>query len=260
MMFKIDPRWLSATLPLFLTASGVSAQDSAVAFPMPADGIVRICEVPPDYYTGNCPPTVSQNFDAGVTNDQAVADVAVALAERLQQAEAEGDFGLCIDLAEGILQASTFTTDQAQRDAVRQLAQSSCCVRIEGASYGQLLGGAVPLPLVGKEQDGAVTQGTVTFSAADASFVADGVRQGDILVITSGEQQGFYLIGAAVGPTELSLAQTEAVNFAGWTKTEAGLDFEIRRPALADNTCEPGVQTAAILPDLVPDPAPASAN
>jgi hypothetical protein len=254
-MFKFDPRWLSVALPLFLTVPGASAQDSAAAFPMPAGGIVRICEVPPDFYAGNCPPTVSQNFDAGVTNE-AVGEVAVALAERLQQAEAENDLGLCIDLAEGILQASTFATDQAQRAAVRELAQSSCCVRVEGASYGQLLGGAVALPLVGKEQDGAVTQGALTFSAADASFVADGVRQGDILVITSGDQQGFYVIGAAVGPTELSLAQTEAVNFPGWAKTEAGLHFEIRRPALAENSCQPGVQTAAIT--LVP--VPASAN
>ena len=254
-MLKLDARWLLAAPLFFLPVPVALAQDSA-AFPMPAGGIVKICEVPPDYYAGNCPPAVSQNFDAMGPNDDEVVAVSVALAERLQMAEAEGDLGLCIDLAEGIIQAGTFASDQAQRDALQELALSSCCVRVEGASYGQLLGGAVNLPLSGKEQDGTVTQGTDTFFAADASFVNDGVRQGDILVITSGKQQGFYVIEAATGPNALALAQTDAVNFSGWLKTEAGLTFEIRRPALADNACQPGVQTAAI----VPDPVLASAN
>lgn len=220
----------------------------------PSD-LVGICEVPPDFFAGNCPPAVADRFGAmksqGISGDvfnTALVDATVALGERLQQAESENDIPLCIDIAEGIMEVSTFSTDAGQRQAISELAESSCCVRFSGAGYGQLLGASRVLPITGLKTDGDVRSGAIDFRSASASFVADGVRAGDVLVITSGRQQGFYLIAAATGPDSLSLQQDAVVSFAGWSASEEPLSFEIRRNEgpLEDNVCEPGATTAAI--------------
>lgn len=218
-----------------------------------ARDLVGICEVPPDFFEGNCPPTVSAHFDAlkaqGITGDRfntALIDATVALGERLQRAEAEKDIPLCIDIAEGILQTAAYSNDPGQRDAIAQLAQASCCVRITNADYGQLLGASRLVPITGHRNDGDIQSGATVFRSASASFVADDVRAGDLLVITSGKQQGFYLIAAATAPDTLTLQQHAGVAFAGWNQSEAPLTFEIRRAELPeeDNICDPGAATA----------------
>ena len=220
-----------------------------------AGDLVDICEVPPDFFEGNCPPAVVESFEAlkaqGISGDRlntALVDATVALGERLQQAESENDIPLCIDIAEGIMEVALFSTDAGQREAIAELAESSCCVRFEGANFGQFLGASRVLPITGLKTDGDVRSGAADFRSASASFVADGVRAGDYLVIKSGKQQGFYLIAAATGATTLSLQQDAVVSFAGWDASEEPLTFEIRRGEgpLEDNTCEPGATTAAI--------------
>lgn len=232
---------------------------------LPGD-LVEVCEVPPDFFEGNCPPTVVERFDTlkseGVTGEPfnaALVNATVALGERLQRAEAENDIPLCIDIAEGIMQLSTFSTDAGQREAVARLAESSCCVTFSGANFGQFLGASRVLPITGLKTDGEVRNGAVDFRSASASFIADDVRAGDILVIKSGRQQGFYVIAGATGPDTLVLQQDALVSFAGWDVSEEPVVFEIRRgeDPLEDNICEPGGSTASIAA-LSTEAAPAS--
>ena len=236
---------------LALLGQPALAQGTSAA---PGD-LVEICEVPPDFFEGNCPPAVVERFDAlraqGISGEPfntALVDATVALGERLQRAEAENDIPLCIDIAEGIMEVSLLSTDAGQREAIAELAESSCCVSFTGASFGQFLGASRVLPITGLKTDGEVQGGAVDFRSASASFVADDVRAGDILVIKSGKQQGFYLISAATGPNTLALQQDAVVSFAGWSASEEPVTFEIRRgeTPLEDNTCEPGGTTAAI--------------
>lgn len=228
--------------------------------------IVGICEIPPDFFEGNCPPTVADYFDGlkaqGVEGDRfntALIDATVALGERLQRAEAEKDIPLCIDIAEGILQTAAYSQDPGQREAIARLAEASCCVRVNNLEYGQLVGAARELPITGLKTDGNVQDGAMTFSSASASFVADDVRAGDLLVIKSGDQQGFYVIAAATSADTLTLQQGATVSFAGWAESEAPLVFEIRRVELPleDNMCDPG-GAAATTASIILESAPAS--
>ncbi|MEX1179734.1 MAG: hypothetical protein WEB63_02830 [Cucumibacter sp.] len=257
---------VSALLFALAPAAAIAQEDAALAPFIGEAAIVDFCEVPPDYFTGNCPPTVSEQFAALLALgtgpfdiDIQVANVAVALAERGQLAAAELDIPLCIDLAQGIIQVAQYSSDAEQRASIIELARFMCCVVIEGASYGLGYGATLELPLTGPANDGGVLNGATIFESAGASFISDDIRPGDLLVITSGEQQGFYLIAEVVSQTTLVLRQDETVAFPGWQSTEIALTFEIRRPepGYEDAVCDPGFETAAIIPE---DPPQASAN
>lgn len=260
---------LGRKVGLALSVAGLCVMSTGVAFAQstanPAE-IVGVCEVEPDYFSGNCPPTVDEQFSAlvsaGVGGDQlnlSVADTAVALAERGQEAAAEQDIPLCIDLAEGIVQTAAFSTDDVQRESVIELARFSCCAQIIGTDYGLFAGTTIELTISGTQDDGDISSGNLEFVSPGAAFLSDGVRAGDILVITSGDDQGFYDIGLVTGENTLELRQGGTVAFSGWGSTASGVTYEVRRPEASSEEaqCEPGFSTAAV--QIIP-PVSASPN
>lgn len=246
-------------LLIFGTSSyGALAQDTAAAAP---GQVVSTCEIDPDGISGNCPPTVADHFgllqSRGATADALNSDVAataIALAERGQRAEAENNIPLCIDLSQGILRTAEYSTDPAQQETIRQLATFMCCVRIEGEQDGLYFGTTAALATTGTLEDGATEAGGLAFNAPSAAFVADGVLPGDILVIKSGASQGYYVIASVDGENALTVQQSNADLFAGFSGSETDVQYEIRRQdkQYAENTCTPGFVTAAI--PIVPAP------
>ena len=231
------------------------AQQTAALTP-PA--VVSTCEVNPDGTNGNCPPTVDSHYQAlGLTGSALTGDIAATaavLAQRAQKAESDGDLPLCIDLSRGILQTSTYSTDTQQQSAIAELAKLMCCVPVLGVKDGIYYGTTTEVRLSGILTDGVVARGTFVFSSAGATFVADGVKAGDVVVIDTGRSQGYYLIEAVNDNHTLVVQQDVSTKFAGFPANEQNLTYQIRRrePQYAQTTCTPGFSTAAI--PIVPTP------
>jgi hypothetical protein len=249
--------YLTIASAAFAFAAGVGAAGAQA--PATVQELVVACETAPDYYEGNCPPSVGSYFDALMASgssaaqiDSAVADVSIALVQRGQQAANDGDIPLCIDISQGIVTTAGYSSDPAQQESVRELAKFACCVIIEGTDYGLGSSGTTDVPLTGATNDGAAVAGVSIFQSAGATFVTDGVQPGDILVILDGAHEGMFTIVEVSDENTLMLAPTPLFTDATAT-AESGLTFDIRRPSgdLAANQCDPGFKTASILPEIV---------
>lgn len=249
--------YLTIASAAFAIAAGVGG--AGAQSPATVQELVGVCETAPDYYEGNCPPTVSSYFEALMASgssaaqiDSAVADVSIALVQRGQQASNDGDIPLCIDISQGIVTTAGYSSDPSQQESVRELAKLACCVIIEGTDYGLGSSGTTDVPLSGPTDDGAAVAGVSIFQSAGATFVTDGVQAGDILVILDGAHEGMFTITEVSDENTLMLAPTPLFTDVSAT-AESGLSFDIRRPSgdLAANQCDPGFKTASILPETI---------
>ena len=245
---------MAAALGAFSSSAALSQEVAALG----QSQVVTICEQQPDGIAGNCPPTVVREFQgvaAGGNINQSVADTAVALAERGQRAAASNNIPLCIDLSEGILQTASYSTDPAQRDTIRQLAAFMCCVRLENTRTGVYYGATETVAITGSRQDGSTRAGAATFASASASFVSDGVRPGDILVVQSDGSASYFVISKVVDANTLEVEGQGGATFNGFGADQAGLAYDVRRPdpKYAETSCTPGFATAAT--PVVPSPS-----
>lgn len=82
--------------------------------------------------------------------------------------------------------------------------------------------GSVTRTLTGTSDDGVTVAGSGTFTSAVSTFLADGVRSGDALELTSGTQTGFYHILEVVSETELTVSVAD-----GSFVSESALTFNV---------------------------------
>ena len=77
------------------------------------------------------------------------------------------------------------------------------------------------LNAISQDVDGAKTVSQATFTSLNSDFIGDGVVAGDTLRITSGTEQGDYVILSVDSATQITLTATL------WASSETGLSFSV---------------------------------
>jgi len=98
------------------------------------------------------------------------------------------------------------------------------------ATDGQILGAAPYRDQVSLEtgSDGSKTISGFTFSSAGSTFQTNEVTAGDVLQITSGNEQGYYTIVTVNSEILLTIDTDFEFTSAGWGSSESSLTFDVQ--------------------------------